>query len=558
MAGFPSQRALGRRGFLLAAVGAGAFGRALLASPSLAGALVRDDRVWAAAGAGARTLGDVVPAPVAVLPAPGTTYVLAPGTRIHAQAGSAEAARIGSYLAGILRPSTGYPLPVVGATTPRPANGIFLLLSGAGARVGGQGYRLTATKEAVVIRANTPAGLFAGVQTLRQLLPAAVESTTAQPGPWTVPGGHIVDYPRFAYRGAMLDVARHFFTVDTVKRYIDEISLYKVNHLHLHLTDDQGWRIQIERWPRLATHGGSTEVGGGPGGYYTKDEYREIVAHAAQRYVTIVPEIDMPGHVNAALASYAELNCDGKAPPLHTGIEVGFSALCVDKEITYRFVDDVIGEVAQLSPGPYVHIGGDEAKALSAQDYAAFMNRAQRIVEKHGKKVMGWHQIAAAEPVPSRVVQYWGLTDQAPGVVAATRQGTDVLQSPANHAYLDQKYDEDTPLGLSWAGFVSVEDAYSWDPGSHIKGVRRDDVLGVEAPLWSETLQTMDEIEFMAFPRLPAIAELGWSPASTHDWKAFRRRLGAQGPRWSTMGVNYYASPQVPWTKTPSLSRPAV
>ena len=168
------------------------------------------------------------------------------------------------------------------------------------------------------------------MQTLRQLLPAAVEKDTVQPGPWLVAGGTIVDYPRFAYRGAMLDVARHFFTVDQVKRYIDQIALYKINKLHLHLSDDQGWRIAIDSWPRLATYGGSTQVGGGPGGYYTKAEYREIVALRGLRATsTVVPEIDMPGHTNAALASYAELNCDGVAPPLYTGTEVGFSSLCV-------------------------------------------------------------------------------------------------------------------------------------------------------------------------------------------------------------------------------------
>ncbi|WP_228984746.1 family 20 glycosylhydrolase, partial [Streptomyces sp. DH12] len=183
----------------------------------------------------------------------------------------------------------------------------------------------------------------------------------------------------------MLDVSRHFFSVDEVKRYIDRIALYKINKLHLHLSDDQGWRIAVDSWPRLAAYGGSTEVGGGPGGHYTKDDYREIVRYAASRYLEVVPEIDMPGHTNAALASYAELNCDGVAPPLYTGTEVGFSSLCVGKEITYDFVEDVVREIAALTPGRYLHIGGDEAHSTPHEEYVAFMERVQPVVARYGK-----------------------------------------------------------------------------------------------------------------------------------------------------------------------------
>ena len=205
---------------------------------------------------------------------------------------------------------------------PRGSGTIQLLLSGAPASVGTQGYQLTITGTAVVVRANQPAGLFAGVQTLLQLLPATVESPTVMPGPWTAPGGTVVDYPRFAHRGAMLDVARHFFTVAQIERYIDEVALYKINYLHLHLSDDQGWRIAINSWPNLAVYGGSTEVGGGPGGYYTQADYSAIVAYAQSRYITVVPEIDMPGHTNAALASYAQLNCNGFSPCLKLSLRV--------------------------------------------------------------------------------------------------------------------------------------------------------------------------------------------------------------------------------------------
>jgi hexosaminidase len=462
---------------------------------------------------------------------------------------------VGSQLAALLRPSTGYRLPV---TTEPGRDGIQLRLedgeSGRSAKsadkqLGAEGYRLKVSSRAVVITASTGAGLFHGTQTLRQLLPPEVESRKKQPGPWLVAGGTITDKPRYAYRGAMLDVSRHFFSVKEVKRYIDQLALYKINKLHLHLSDDQGWRIAINSWPRLATYGGGTEVGGGPGGYYSKDDYREIVRYAGERELTVVPEIDMPGHTNAALASYAKLNCDGVAPPRYTGTDVGFSSLCVPLGVTYDFIDDVVREVAEMTPGRYLHIGGDEAHKTSDEDYEAFMERAQKTVAKHGKTVIGWHQLTGAKPAKGAVAQYWGTSGGAdePEVVEAAKKGTPLILSPADHAYLDMQYNKDTPLGLHWAGYVEVEQSYGWDPGSYIKGAPEKAVLGVEAPLWSETLENSRHIEYMAFPRLPGIAELGWSPASELGWKAYRERLAQQGPRWEQLGIDYWRSPQVPW-----------
>jgi hexosaminidase len=489
----------------------------------------------------------VVPAPVSATPAAGVTFSITSATTIYVEPGSAAAAGVGAFLADLLRRSTGYPLPVADAPASLPAGSIALLLAGAPSVVGAEGYRMEVNAGAISVQANQPAGLFAGVQTLRQLLPPAAESGTVQPGPWPVAGGEVIDYPRFGHRGAMLDVARHFFPVATVERYLDEIALYKLNVLHLHLSDDQGWRIVIDSWPNLALHGGSTAVGGDPGGYYTKAQYQEIVAYAAARYITVVPEIDMPGHTNAALSSYAELNCDGVAPPLYTGTNVGFSSLCVAKDITYTFIDQVIGEIAALTPGPYIHIGGDEASSTTAADYATFINRAQQIVAAHGKTVIGWHDVVNATPLPSTVAQFWGTTTRNDAVAAAAASGTKVVMSPANHTYLDMKYNARTVLGQSWAGFIDVKDAYGWDPGAYLTGVGESSVLGVEAPLWTETIRTLADIEYMAFPRLPAIAELGWSPASTHNLTAFKQRLGAQGPRWHVMGLNYYHSRQVSW-----------
>jgi hexosaminidase len=267
-----------------------------------------------------------------------------------------------------------------------------------------------------------------------------------------------------------------------------------------------------------------------------------------------VPEIDTPGHTNAALASYAALNCDNTAPPLYTGTDVGFSSLCVDKAITYKFLDDVIGELAALTPGPYIHIGGDEAHSTPLSDYTRFIDRLQPIVHAHGKNMMGWNEIAQADvqPGPATLAQNWSLVNDSHPIydalaTAAVSKAVKLVMSPANKAYLDMQYNPQSPYGLHWAGYVSVQDSYHWDPATIFTGVTESDIKGVEAPLWSETLTNIHEIEYMAFPRLPGIAEIGWSSSQGRSWSEYRVRLAAQGPRWDVMGMNYYHAPEVPW-----------
>lgn len=287
-------------------------------------------------------------------------------------------------MSDILNPSTGFNLQVQ-ETTEMPGDGIFLVENDL-AETAKEGYSIKITEYLINVSSSTPAGIFMAIQTLRQLLPAQIEAKTTQEGPWEIATGSISDHPQYGYRGVMLDVARHFFTVDEVKRLIDLIALCKINSLHLHLSDDQGWRIEIKSWPKLTEHGGSLEVGGTPGGFYTQEDYTAIVEYAASRYITIIPEIDMPGHTEAALASYPELSCDGKFRELYTGTEVGFSTLCTDKAITYQFVDDVVREIAAISPGPYFHIGGDESYVTAMEDYVFFVDSIQQIVTKYGKK----------------------------------------------------------------------------------------------------------------------------------------------------------------------------
>jgi len=487
---------------------------------------------------------NLIPKPVSANPS-GTTFELTKVAEIFLSGQSEELKRIGEYLADKLKPATGFSLKVSSSEGAVKPGNIYLGIT-ANNELGDEGYELTITKESVKLTANKPAGLFYGIQTIRQLLPAAIESGSVQNVSWQMATGTIKDYPSYALRGSMLDVARHFFSVDDVKRYIDLLAFYKMNLLHLHLSDDQGWRIEIKSWPNLTAHGGSSEVNGGKGGFYTQDQYRDIVKYAAERFITIVPEIDMPGHTNAALASYAELNCNDSATKLYTGTEVGFSTLCTKKEITYKFIDDVLGELTALTPGPYLHIGGDESHATKKEDYIPFMSRVQEIVKKHGKQAIGWDEIALTTLQPNTIAQFWSDSSNSK---EAVRQGAKIMMSPANKAYLDMQYDSTTKLGQHWAAYIEVDSAYIWNPATLVNGIGRKNIAGIEAPFWTETITNMDEIEYMVFPRLLGYAEIGWSPAEGRGWDEYKIRLGQHGSRFKALGINYYKSGKVPWVE---------
>ena len=412
---------------------------------------------------------------------------------------------------------------------------IRLRLNPGSAALGDEGYELNVSPDSAVITAGTAAGLFHGVQTLRQLLPVSVEHTAAIGRRLWIPAARVTDTPRFGWRGMMLDVSRHFLPARDVKRFIDNMALYKLNRLHLHLGDDQGWRVEIQSRPQLTAIGGSTQVGGGPGGFYTQDEYKDIVAYAASRFITVIPEIDMPGHTNAALASIPELNCDGIARSLYTGTRVGFSAVCVDSARIYPILDDVVREISGMTPGPWFHIGGDEVRTLGHDKFKMFVERMQSIVNAHGKQMIGWSEIAPANLSPATIVQNW-IKDSSAVHVA---RGGKVILSPATKVYLDMKYDSSTVLGLTWAGITSLMKTYDWDPATFIEGVPESSILGIEAPLWSETVQKVQDYEFMAFPRLIAVAELGWSSAARRSWEGFSARLQHHEPRLDALGINW-------------------
>ncbi len=513
----------------------GLAGIALLAAAGLVVATLHDP-LPGGAGSSIADRPSVVPAPVEFAARGGLPFALTHGTPLAAE--DAELETVATAYADAVAARTGLELPRADAAHAR----IRFALDPA---LGPEEYRLDVTATGIRVEAGAPAGAFWAVQTLLQL-PAPDDDAH-------VPAVAVHDAPRFSYRAAMLDVARHFFPVADVERYIDRISSLKVNVLHLHLTDDQGWRIAIDAYPELARIGGRYAVDSDPGGFYTQDDYRRIVAYAAERFVTVVPEVDMPGHTNAALASLAELNPSGTVAKPYTGIEVGFSTLDARSETTYEVVGAVLAELAAITPGPYLHIGGDESHATSADDYRAFVTRVAGIAADTGKIPIGWHQIGLSDALPPGTIgQYWGYTtpegadaEEARSIVA---QGGRLIMSPADVAYLDMKYDILTPHGLTWAkGPTTIAEAYGWEPTEVVPGVGEESILGVEAPIWTETLRTMDDVEEMAMPRLAAMAEVAWSPAAGRDVTEFTPRLVRLAARWDAEGVRHLRPHGIPW-----------
>ena len=409
-----------------------------------------------------------------------------------------------------------------------------------------EGYTLNISNDSLVLSAQTAEGAFRGVQTIRQLIPELSNDTLADHKMWLIPTGQIIDKPNFGYRGFMLDVARHFFSVEELKKQIDILAYYKINILHLHLTDDQGWRIEIKSWPKLTEVGGLSEVDGGEGGFYTQEEYKELVAYAAERFITIIPEVDMPGHTNTASLSYPELNGNGKKLKQYTGTRVGFSTFDANKEVVYQFIDDVVREITAITPGPYFHIGGDESHVTKKKDYIHFVAKVEKIVQKHGKIMIGWDEITQSSIDSTTIAQHWSEEKNA---IKAVKNGLKVILSPAKRAYLDMQYDKKSKYGLHWAAYIPVDTAYQWIPEMHIEGVPKESILGIEAPLWSETISNNEELEYLAYPRLIGYAELGWTSKENLDWEHYKKRLKAQQYFLESKDIKYYPTKLIDWKK---------
>jgi hexosaminidase len=450
-------------------------------------------------------------------------------------------------------------------------------------------YGLEVAADGVRVWAGAAEGVARGLTTLRQLA-----GTSERP---VLSAQRILDAPRFAWRGLSLDVARTFFDVEQVKSVIDLLAYYKLNVLHLHLTDDQGWRLHIDARPDLTRIGARGAFAGRPGGFYTQDEYREIVRYAAERYVTVVPEIDVPGHCEAVFAAYPELAPAGWRPgnplaALVSGDAARVGALDPDNPATWPFLTDVLAEVAALTPGRYLHIGGDEA-AIGEDAYARFVTGIRGIVASLGKRVVGWQETARAGLAPGDIAQHWisstsldadhvDLANLPAGmelpenfrevllpmllemfakaerdVTAALKGGAQILLSPNTVAYLDQPYRDAGPaeqeelrarLGLQIYPGNTLESALDWDPSTHHTDIPGDEAIaGVEAAVWCETVESFTELEFLLLPRLAGVAEKAWAPREAYTWNDYARRLAAQAPAWRRAGRTYFAATSVKW-----------
>ncbi|WP_289644466.1 family 20 glycosylhydrolase [Maribacter aestuarii] len=487
----------------------------------------------------------LMPKPVKTIPT-NSAFALDQFTAIYTSKGATGFEEVSKFLADKLKSKINLDIPVNTETTNTVERVIYINQSDSLEMDTPEAYQLYINQDSIILNANTAEGAFRGIQTLRQLVPEVSNDTLAEQKIWPVPSGKIFDNPTFSYRGAMLDVARHFFSVADVKKYIDLLSYYKINVLHLHLSDDQGWRIEIKSWPKLTEVGGSTEVGGEAGGFYTQEDYKELVRYAAERYMTIIPEIDMPGHTNAASVSYPFLNGNGKTPKLYEGTHVGFSTFDTRKDTVYAFIDDVVREISAITPGPYFHIGGDESHVTKKNDYIYFVNKVEKIVQKYGKRMIGWDEVAIANIDSTSISQWWASEENAK---KAVEKGMKIIVSPAKKAYLDMQYDTLSKHGLHWAAYIPVDTAYVWSPEEY-GGIPLENILGVEAPLWSETISNIDELEYLAFPRIIGYSELSWSIPENRDWEDYKLRLADQAPFLDRMNVKYYPSPLIDWKKS--------
>lgn len=479
----------------------------------------------------------------------------------------------GRQLASMLGPATGFDLPVRVGESPAVPHIALRQQPSLARSLGPEGYQLDATTRAITIRAASPAGIFYGMQTLRQLLPSAVFRDAPIAGvSWHVPAVTVEDVPRFAWRGAHLDVSRHFHPKEFVKKYLDLLALHKMNRFHWHLTDDQGWRLEIKQYPRLAevaawrketlvghdrgTAPGATFDGKRHGGFYTHDDVREIVAYAAERFITVVPEIEMPGHSQAIVSAYPELGCTSDAVEPRTSWGVSPYLLNVEAS-TIAFMQNVLGEVLQLFPSPWIHIGGDEAvktqwKAsariqariaelgLKNEDelQSWFIRQMDVFLTERKRRLIGWDEILEGGLAENATVMSWRGVD---GAIAAARSGHDAVLTPTSHTYFDYYQAKDrTREPLAIGGFLPLEQVYTWEPMPQaLEPEFQKHILGVQGQLWSEYLPGPKAVEFMAFPRLTALAEVAWTSAAARQIDDFRARLGLHLERLRMLDVNY-------------------
>ena len=505
----------------------------------------------------------IIPLPQEVSITNGGSFVLTPSTSIIYPEGNDLLKQAGEFLASYIKEATGYAPKVATAKSSKPIH-----LSIDKSISNPEGYRLTVTPEGIELAGATEAGVFYGVQTLRKSIPAVAEGMNIE-----LPAVTINDYPRFAYRGMHLDVSRHFFPADSVKKYIDILALHNMNTFHWHLTDDQGWRIEIKKYPELTKIGSqrkqtvighnSGEYDGKPyGGFYTQDEIRDVIAYAKERFITIIPEIDLPGHQQAALATYPELGCTGGPYDVWQQWGVSEDVICAGNEKSMQFLEDVLSEVIDLFPSEYIHIGGDECpkirwktcpkcqarikaegikgdKKHSAEEYlqSSVISQMEKFVESKGRHIIGWDEILEGGLAPNATVMSWRGVD---GGIEAAKQHHNVIMTPNTYLYFDYYQSTDTenePMAIG--GYLPLERVYSLEPTAGIPDEYKKYVIGVQANLWTEYIPTFSQVEYMVMPRMAALAEVQWTDPSKKEYQSFLPRLVRMTKLYDRLGYNY-------------------
>ena len=492
-------------------------------------------------------------------------FKLEPKTRILTDAAARDT---GQYLADRLSKATGYGLKVATSTKAGPAKrAILLTTKNAKAALGAEGYELTVTADSVVVRAGKSAGLFYGVQSLLQLLPPEVFAPQSVQGVnWTMPCVAIEDQPRFKWRGMLLDISRQFFNKAEVKKVLDDLAFHKLNTFHWHLVDDQGWRIEIKKYPRLTQVGAwrdgigfdmdpkaSTAYGpdGRYGGFYTQADIREVVAYATARHIMIVPEIEMPAHSGAATDAYPEFRCVRSTNNLQ-GIDPG--VYCAGKDATFEFLQNVLAEVIELFPGQYIHIGGDEVEKAAWKQCAKcqariqaeglkdekelqsyFIRRIEKFINGQGRVLIGWSEILQGGLAPNAVVMDW-----TGGAEEAASAGHDVVMSPTSACYFDMAQADPSLEPKAQPGYRPLDSVYAFEPiSAKLDPKFHSHILGAQGNLWTPYIPSLKHLEYMMFPRLTALAEVTWSPKEARNWEDFNRRLPVQFQRFAQLGINY-------------------
>ncbi|GAB4022466.1 beta-N-acetylhexosaminidase [Spirosoma koreense] len=511
----------------------------------------------------------IVPKPVHLEPRSGR-YTLPAKPTIAVQSTNAEVRRIAQMLADQLGKSTGT-TPTV--TTGKSAKGISFV-SAKNDKLGPEGYTLTVSPKQIVITADQPQGFFYGVQSLMQLMPAAVFSPTKVSGvSWSVPACTVEDQPRYGYRGSMLDVGRHYYPVAFIKKYIDLLALHKMNVFHWHLTEDQGWRIEIKKYPKLTEqasirprtmvgHYRDRKYSDVPyGGFYTQNDAREVVKYAKERFVTVIPEIEMPGHSVAVLSVYPELggNPDRMLPV--TGTWGVHEQVLFPREETFTFLENVLTEIMDIFPSQYIHIGGDECPKIEwkqskfCQDLmkkeglkdehelqSYFIRRIDKFITSKGRRMVGWDEILEGGLSPNATVMSWRGVN---GGIAAARQNHDVIMSPTTYCYLDYYQADPKTQPVAIGGLLPLEKVYSFNPSvsDSLTAEQAKHVLGVQANVWSEYMPTTHYVEYMTYPRILAVAETAWTPRDDKNIDDFKQRLEAHKKRLDYLNVNYFGAP---------------